>query len=423
MLNEDFLLDNFQVTGNQFETFEKAIEEITEATKFYKFNSSELAVLSYTNSTDDGRMIFLDFHPLSVPSAGGSSNLAEKRVKVNPEKILAKGKFENLIKELIDETGLFFWNGIVCMFVSKRVLTTRLQPFGLGGDFLADKSTERDLMIAKRFGLKAADKTLVIREINGIKKVFSMLGDKYRYMPQGVLIDIYKAISPDDLGKADCRYWEINHFYSGIKIEFPEKAAELQAVYGLPSKFVPGVYLATSDTGDCSVKIRATWRIGNACSLHQEVSHKHSGDVDVEEILDEVKEKIFAEYTRLPEALCDLMSKDITDPSWNLETTKGKSKNAKAVESALKTAFKELKVVAAIGKKAEISLFQQLLDEFDSSIAYTAYDIALAIMSLPARTSGLHSVMQEKLETAVGRAPYINYEGSKTTIPPVVLTA
>ena len=423
MLKENFLLDDFQEAGTSIEAFAERIKEIASKTTFYKCNSRELSVLSYVDmiDTDKGeRMQFYEFNPMRVPSEGGSLKLSASKLTINPVNILSKGNFEPLLKEVKDNTGVLFYNGTKALFVSKKVLTQRLQPFGLGGDFLADKSMERDLLIAKRFA-KGLNRTLVVREINGLKKVFSVLGEKYRHMPQDILIDIYNELPKDELGDPDCRYWEISHFHSGIRVEFPKKAKELQALYGLPDDFVPGVFLSTSDTGDSSIRVRSVWRTKNSYSLHGEVARRHSGNIDIKDLFEDIEEKIFAEYAKLPEALCDLMSQDITDPSWDLTNTKDRAKNKAKLENVLKTAFKQLKITSAIGKKAEMALFEQVLDEFDDSMAYTAYDIAVSIMSTPERVSGLHSLLQEKLGEAVGRAPYIKYESTKTE--PIILTA
>lgn len=424
MLKENFLLDDFYMEGSSIDDFKKLISEIADKTAFDTINSTELSVMSYRHTDEAGNLCFLLFDP-NQP-LGSSANFpkdhAYKWIRVPRSRVLSKGKFEDLIKEGTDDVGVLLYDGVRVRFVSKKVLTTRLQPFGLNGDFLAEKSLARDALIANQFGTKALARTLVTREFNGITKVFSILGERYRHLPQSILVKIYEELTKGDLGKAECHHWDVTHFITGIRIEFPEKADEFQTVYGLADRLIPGIILETSDTGDCSVKVKGTWRRCGATSLQNEVSRKHIGNLSVEELLEEVDEKIFSEYVKLPEALCELMSQDITDASWNLESASGKAKNSKCIKNVLKSAFKQLKIVAAIGKQAEMKLLEQLHMEFDEGTAYTAYDIAVSLMSLPERVTGLHPLTQEKLQTAVGRAPYIKYNVKKEESA-IILTA
>ena len=421
-MEKDFLLDNWQKTGNDIEDFKDIIKQIAEQTNFVKINSKELTVLSYHGKTEDGKLEFVEFNPIRVHNDNGAI-APHQFLRIAPRAILSKGDFENLINEVTNDVGLLFYNGIKCMFVSKKVLTTKLLPFGINGDFLSEKSYARDLLIAKLFGSKALFRTLVTREENGITKVFSILGERYKSLSQDILVTIYEALTKGDLmGSPACNHWEITHFMSNIRIEFPDKADEFQTLYGLPDKLVPGIILETSDTGDCSIRVKGFWRVKNSISLHSEVSKKHIGRLDIDNLLEEVNNSIFSEYTMFPEALCDLMSKNVSDPSWDLSTASGRSKNNKKIETILKHAFKHLKVVEAIGKQAEMALYEQLLYEFDDSIAYTAYDFAVAIMSLPERVIGLHPLTQEKLAKAVSKAPYIKYEAKDETSA-IILTA
>ena len=422
MLNEKFILDDFCITGNTVADFDNTIAEIATRTSFVACNSEELAVLSLFEHphAKPNTLYFRVLKPMECPSITGT--LSNKGVAVECNKILKYGNFQPLIDEILNETGVIFHDSARSLYVSKKVLTTKLQPFGIGGDFLGEKSFERDLMIAKSFS-KKLDRTLVIREFNGVHKIFSILGPKYIPLPQKILTDIYRQLPTSSLGKAECHSWEITHFHSGIKIEFPEKAEELQVLYGLPKKFIPGIILETSDTGDCSIRIRSTWRYGASTTLHSAVEKKHSGTISVPKVLEEVDDKIFAEYTKLPEALCDLMSQDVTDPAWDLSVRHDRIQNRSKIESVVKNAFKKLKIVEAIGKKAEATLYKQLVAEFDPSIAYTAYDIATAIMTLPERVEGAHQLTMDKLSAAVGRAPYIKYEGKTSAASSIVLVA
>ena len=114
------------------------------------------------------------------------------------------------------------------------------------------------------------------------------------------------------------------------------------------------------------------------------------------------------------------MSNDVTDTAWDLTTSAGVQANASELDKVLKTAFKRLNIVKAIGKKTEKVLRQEILDELNPSVRYTQYDIAMLIMGLPERV-----VFMDKgkdialLQKACGQAPFIDYTVDKT----VILTA
>ena len=425
MKKKDFLTDNWEEMGLSIEEFKDTVAEVAKVTNFAKVNTKELSILSFRGVEEDGRLGFYRFNPMEVVRKNTEDPIAPHQImSMKPSAILKKGDFQNLLNELMNDTGVLFYNGVRCMFVSKKVLTTRLQPFGLNGDFLGEKSYARDLMIAHQFGEKALFRTLITREENGISKVFSILGERYRHVPQDILVKIYDELTKGGvMGTPDCHFWQMDHFITKIQIEFPDKADEFQTLYGLPNKIVPGIILETSDTGDCSIRVKGTWRTNNSTSLHEEVAKKHIGNLKIADLLKDVESSIFSEYTKLPEALCELMSYDVTDPSWDLSTATGLSKNNKRIEGVLKSAFKKLKIVDAIGKQAEKELFSQLRYEFDEAAAYTAYDFAMNIMSLPERVSGLHPLTKEKLEKAVAKAPYIKYEDAKKSTSPIVLSA
>lgn len=418
---KNFLLDDWSSSGTTMEEFKELVKRVAESTKFIKCNSKELTVLSFDYLDEEkGHYVFNAFNPLTVPSE--TKKAPNSKLSLQLDVLLEHGDFEDLIDEVVNKVGVVFYNGVRCFFVSKKVITQRLQPFGLNGDFLGEKSYERDLLIAKQFGKKALFRTLVVREYDGRKKVFSMLSERYKQVSQDILIEIFETLTKNGLmGKVECSYWELDHFSSYVKIEFPEKAEEFQTTYGLPKPIIPGILLETSDTGDCALRVIGTWRTSKSVSHHSEVSKRHSGGQSVESLLEEVNNEIFAEYTKMPEALCELMAQNITDPAWDLTSHKDQAKNKKMIERVLKNAFKKLGIVGAIGKHSEVALYQQLCYEFDPAIAYTAYDIATSIMTMPERVEGLHKLFKDKLAKAVGKAPYIKYETNQPS-DDVILT-
>ena len=114
---------------------------------------------------------------------------------------------------------------------------------------------------------------------------------------------------------------------------------------------------------------------------------------------------------------------DVTDPEWRTKLVHKDfvKKNKLAVTTAIKNVFKQINLVSAIGKKHEKELYEQLCDEVDPTMEYTAYDIAMMVMSIPGHVSGLPKVYDTPLAKACGKAPYVEY--GEITESSVVLTA
>lgn len=460
MFNEDYLLDSFEKTGVNLDEFKDFVNEVAKTTTFLRCNSKEMKLLSLQGIDEEKERFYTVLvNPNNMMTRNPTLTISRKAQIVRKSKIMRKGNFTNLIDEMQrNTTRLFFYKGYLpddeekegsdgdvdfywfgnekpkkneddetiieetnvsnadkdthnntLYFVSPNVFST-MDSIGMKGKFLLDACLERDLMIGQRFSRLAKDCTFVVKEVNGMKKIFAMLSGKYNALPQNVLFDVIdKVFENETLGKVVCRSWSVSHFYSCVHLEFPEKAEEFKRLYSLKEDFVPGLILATSDTGDCSFTAIGTWRRGNTLMPNKEIKRRHSGEIDISKVVDEVEHSIYSEYTKLPEALCDLMAIDITDGSWDLSKKFGMAKNRRAINNTIKSVFKQVDLTKAIGKRSKSKLYENLCNEFDSSVAYTAYDIAMAIVSMPERASGIGKTAMKSLEKACGQAIFAKY--------------
>ena len=181
---------------------------------------------------------------------------------------------------------------------------------------------------------------------------------------------------------------------------------------------IPGLMLSTSDTGDASFSVRGTWRISGHSSviISGEIKRKHAGKIDVKDIVSSASDEIFAEYSKLPEALCKLATEDVTNPLWNLGSEVGIIANSAHISSVIKSVFKQLGIVKAIGKKTEKVLYNALIDEFDYSLPFTAYDLCMSIMTLPERVTTETKRDLLALQKACAHAPFAEYKPEKSAI-------
>jgi hypothetical protein len=417
------LLDSSQVTGNSFKGLKAVIDKLNETTQFVKLKSGDITLFSLVDNSlikrKDGENLADTLYGVYLEP----DNLPTKFLST-PMDTFVKGYHRpkdganGLVNELEFQTKLALIynkkNGSHTLyFISKSCLQT-MDRFGISGECLSTPCLERDLLLAKRFNLDLGV-TAVVRytEDRKYKKIFTILSDKYTHINQNVIFDVIQEIEEtSEMGPAKCFSWEVNNFFTKLYVEFPDKADELSNLYGLKTKMIPGILLTTSDTGDASFSVKGTWRIQGSRSVitNSEVKRKHSGDIDVKKLVSEVTNKIFVEYAKLPEALCNLMLHDITDPSWDLTTSAGIKANQSEIESVYKTVFKRLGITKAIGKKNEKELRNQMFDEINPTIRYTAYDICMLIMSIPERIviNGKKDDISA-LQKACGEAPYVSY--------------
>lgn len=430
LLTEKYLMDNFEMTGSDLEECRTLITEIAENTTFEKISSAALNVYSFTSDSTNEKMRFYKFNPDELPSDVPEKSILRHRYALSKVG-LSKWDLDFMIDEIENITKLAFCDNSKAnnnfYFASENVLTS-MEPFGLRGSFLATPSFERDQLIARQFKEDKAV-TLVMRNfkktkmIDGneenktIKKVFAIRSTKYTEMPQLEVFHIIdKIIDEEIFGKVKCLRWIVNHFLTQIDLEFPDKAEEICKAYGLPNVFVPGIRIVTSDTGNSSFKITGTWRVKNSLTLTNEVSKRHSGEINISEIIEDVDKEIFAEYVKIPEALCDLMLKNITPVTLDLSNSKDVKKNKELMEDIIKSTLKELNIVKAIGKKNEMALRDLLLEEIDPSISYTAYDVAMQILTIPERLEGLTDASLNALAKAISKAPFCTYESKDSSL-------
>lgn len=391
---DNVLLDTFCKKGSDLDEFYALIASMDARTRFVRLKSGDLQLLSIVSDSDT----HIYCHRL-MPDTEQSFDSIKTLRKLDKAKLRAKGVSDELMREIVS-TGLLFYNGQSIMLTSPNIMSG-LWAFGVKGSFLDTPCLARDMVIARQF---STDKecTLVTREAASTKKAFAILGGRFNGLPQSIILDIIDVIEDTgEMGQRICREWQINNFTSSVHVEFPQKGEELRTIYGIADELIPGILISSSDTGDSSVRVRGTWRWGDSVSLHGEVKRKHIGKVTAEDMLEHIQAEIFGKYPVFLEKLCELTCKPIT------EATLTRTQNKKAVEEALKQAFKEVGIIKAVGIKNEIALYDKMSRCIDGAMNYTAYDIALMVLQLPEKAKNLTDSAAELLQVAIGRVPNI----------------
>lgn len=432
------LLDTMVTKGTDYNDFKKEVNKIAKLTKARTIKWDDVIIYSYqgesnvTNPNEEPRLLFIELNPHNLwnmiprPVLGKvvgfkKSDMEKKLGKDGLKELVTKTKFllkikSNKYKELEN------WRMIS---VSDTIYPTLTQRLRIAGQLAVEPSLERDIFFAKGIEEQVGNSfTGIFRksETTDFEKMFATLSDRYEFETQTILYQIIDMLQGNSLGKVEVIKWSIDHSFTDIYVQFPEKGDQIAKMYNLPDKVIPGLYLSTSDIGSSSIICRGTWNINGATTTINELSFKHIGNLDAKDILSEVAKNIFSEYTQLPTVLCGLLQKNITEPSWDLTTDVGQKTNKDAVKDAFKTAFKDCGIVEAIGKKNEKVLFESVLDEYDYSSHFTAYEIVREMMELPNRVSGLSRNEVHKLAKACSKAPYVNFN-KKSKKGTVVLTA
>ena len=447
--NPNTLLDTFHLKGYDYEEFRAAVAAMSSITEFERVRCSDITPVSVMGQNDEyilgvelnpsaklfealispfGEYVLeKDVRTTPMDAAEARSkeygmclnflNLLSKNfTKTSKEAFYRNYDFTDVLDE-IEAAGLLFnlkdhfFPGLEScdspVYLTSSMLSSDLVLLNIKGDFAGEATLVRNAAIAQQLR-SCREVTLVSRKIDGVKKVFAMRSGNYTPIPQTILCDIVDFIAKDNrMGRIKVHEWEISHNYTSISIEFPEQ--DFGAAYGLPTALIPGVHLITSDTGDCAITAYETWRVKGSVSWNNKVSRIHSGSVSREDVFKAITDTIFSAYTKLPEALCDLMCIEIA-PEADLATAAGRKTNYNAIRQILKNAMKELDAVKAIGKKNEVRLREAMECEFDASRHYTAYDVAISIMTLPERACGLKTATMEALKKMVAKAPFIEYE-------------
>lgn len=414
---EKRVLDSFTVSGKDINEFNTELKNLAKITSVKEVNSKDISIVSKREDIeDDGEFNVYWVQPDATFSYAkdGTPFIQCKTIK---ESVMAPAP--EMVKEYQNNTKTMLLIGKELYFVSDNLWNTLGMRSGVAGPQMYIPSVERDLLVARGLNNDNTYKA-VIRTENDRSKVFSLMTDRFKYEPNTCLTKILDEINDGTLGDMKCNKWLINQAVSEIYIEFPEKAKELSEVYDLEDTFVPGIYLAKSDIGECAVTVKATWRHGNSILVEYELRRKNTKNLDIDKIIEDIKNKVFENYTKLPEVLCDLMMIDVTDPSLSASGASAEdiqAANRESVEDVLNYVFKSVNIADAIGKKRTKKILSDLLDSLDYSMDYTAYDIAMLVMTIPESVSGIPRMSEMALQEACGKAPYVDYgEATKSVV-------
>ena len=419
-----FLKGAFQVTGKSYEDFKEMVGIMDEKTFFLKVKCGDIHLWNPFHKFTRENGVIPTYRVFPGDTTYNKSENEIYRTLVSgkgryagfrPELHLkSKEMTDGDLQEMLQDnhrSGTFVSVGGDFYYASEEFISRLAYHIGLTGDALRTPSIERNDYIAfllKMFGEKEI--TLTYREELGVKKLMDARSGRYESIPQKNILKVIDALDSTGMGTVECHSWIINHEFTRVYLEFPEKAVDFAALYGKEERLIPGLMISTSDLGQNSFTVQGTWNINDSVTVHDEVTRKHFGDIKLDEIIENVKRNIFAEYLQFPNKLIALAGIDITDIACD------EKQNEKKIETAIGIASKECELVKIIGKKREKALCTQMLYEFDAEEIITAYDIAVAFLEIPKRINlGEEKKLHDRVSTSVKNAVFADYTGIKST--------
>lgn len=410
--------------GNDFPTFCAYVRGLVEATRFEQINPQLINIYSFDENTADpklwerpGKPNAIRYIVSSHSSKRGHMNLPNS-LATQSEMLTAFAKEKTLIKYGKDSYYVLSGTAAhhLCSKMSVGVNSPIIERNNLIMAVLDD--AEEDLYWVARVDMNAPAE---VRE--NCKKLFSVHGRMYAFVPQTVLIALTEKLR-EAMGQEKVVGWSVNHYETSIMMAYPEKAEELAALLSkMPDRFIPSARLITSDVGERSLTIEAMYHIeyedvnGNWISLNvpfDSYSRSHKGESNtVSNDFLKNAEDIWTIWTSIPERLANLLTV-------NIRYDDVPEILAKALESC---AFQKRQV---IGKMQIASLVGLLSTELGvlwkkdegrktefvvlNEGYCNAYEIAIALLSCPQRLEGAEKTSIKTLEQRIGRSVHFPFE-------------
>lgn len=349
---KNVLLDSWMTTGDSKDELLKALKELTDRTKVIPTKTDNIDIFTVTGMANP--------ETLQGYRHGADGTVVSK--------IDMSAVTENLKNETLNSSFRCLLLGLERheFLTTKKVLVTLSQRAGSSMGKAAQKTS-----IKVRFFLDAfynaymkecpADCQVLYREVEGVKKIFSVFTDRYKLIPQYKVIGDLLSEFQKEFGNAEVRRYYIDNFETDILVEFPKKAEEFSRVYNLPEEVVPGVHIHVSDTGESSFVFCGSTRVGKKRITYipgADFARAHTKGADITEIMTEINQTVFSEFTKMPERLMELITIDLKDP-----------------RDYVPKLVKHCEIRKNFGKDAEKEIAEKISASINPTIQYTAYDL------------------------------------------------
>ena len=399
-MKQEQMFDSYSVVTSDFGTAYEFLEEFSKSLEVVSMYTRDIRIVSFISEEPDGTFVVSLSTPPDPKNASFIGKIGVPKIfRLERSSFTFGGVLSDHFIEEFKKNGYALSINrrlYICSAVTLGTLCTRCSIAGEG--ILSGSSAIRDALIGELLYQRSSKCTLVMRKSDDeITKVFSVLGSAYTPIKQTVVKDIIET-SEKILGmKAVLKKFTADNFITRAYIEFPDKAEDFNRTYHLKEgdNVYPGICISTSDIGDSSLSVWGTIRIGKIESpaFCGEYSRKHSGEIKLDEIGEKINQNIFAEYKAIPVRLLELLKIEVTDP-----------------KTVITAACKEAGFNKILGKNQTKDFIEALSAEFNDGVTYTAYDIALGLVSAADRVKGLSENTLLLFKKNIKAAIFVKYE-------------
>lgn len=313
---------------------------------------------------------------------------------------------EELLNELEERKICFVKNNKI-IFCSANV---EFSEFGITGPYFIVPSKEAVIAIAKAASEKKV--TVISRTNDGIEKVFAIRSAKYVPIDQRLIFSLVNEVEYACETSLVWSRFTIGNLMTELVLKLEAEGKRLQEEYRLPEDYVPYLVVQTSDTGDCSFRIREGWKKGNSLFYGGTVAHIHKGEFNEEDFAKVVRTEIFDKLCEFPKKLIE--ASEIFLSPMALETGADYNANKKSWEQTVRAISRYCGLTKAIGKKSEKIIVDDIIKSFNEAQFVTLYDAINEFLVLPETVLGLSKSAHRQMSDAVMKAVY--YRPKETII-------
>lgn len=373
------ILDNWKVSGTDPYDLDDVIRELDTKTRALTCRSEEIEIYTVYRIDDDSVHGYIHSH-------GTLKALSVDRAELDDEMMEELGR--NLY--LLRIGGEWY-------YVSANTMSTLSQRGGMSLGETARRDEfplrfHRDAFINNFMNIVPTDCRVVYRQEGSIKKVLAVMTDRQKEIPQKTILEAVEALETD-YGDARIDRWEVGQFLTSVTVSFPEKQGDFTRVVQkstgkyvtLSRPIIPGIEVSTDDCGNSSFRVNGFLNIDGVLVYPKDTAYKraHTKGVKVTDILDNVQNRIFPEFSKLPERLCELLLIDVYNPQAVIED----------IIDVLK--------IGELGKKVKEQVESDLVSSLNPGIFYTAYDIVMMFIDKGAELEG--TVRKDLVDVLRGR--------------------
>lgn len=420
-INNEILLDDFCLQGRSEDDFEAYLQQIDSHRRYITVRTENIMFLSIREIIEEQKCIICDvcFTKMQYNEHG---NLVIPLKKIDVSKMVKKGHsvdVDILIKMCVETKLLLLITSenadkSKIYFISKYAYNFFADIAGINGKTMAEASFQRNFLLAKNFR-KRDEINFIIRNFDGINKIFSCVGSRYRSDDlcdeYGEFVSLKHSI---DLGKIECDVWKIMHKRIRVGFLLCEYGKQLNDKYDLNDDFMPYVVFETSDIGEESATLKIGWKMRKSgmkiifaafrCRHRGQRKYKRvtadterkSAEAEKLDVVD-IYKSMRIEFEIYAEKLVSIR-RILLDPTEFVRKGKrGENRYFHYLTNIYKDVFHELALPSGIMSKRSVKTAVEGLANKNCTLdhSYSAYDLVLDIFNLPTYAEEESKVCEE----------------------------